>query len=182
MSDELLPCPFCGGEAKLHYHKGFNTASVSCQDYNCWVRIDVKRGMYVKDDVITRWNTRTPPAEPIDKALEAFKRVLEDFYHGIVGNRTVADNEADIETIRAALQQKPIDRIEELEEELENWKASCRRMAERPPVQIIDPMNSELIDELAAALESCTINDKKAGWHFDELKVQQALAKKKEME
>ncbi len=36
-------------------------------------------------------------------ALKAFERVLNDYNHGIYGNRTVKDSETDIETIRHAL-------------------------------------------------------------------------------
>lgn len=37
-------------------------------------------------------------------ALEAFKRVMDDHNHGIVGNRTVEDYEADVRRVETALQ------------------------------------------------------------------------------
>jgi len=44
----------------------------------------------------------------MNDALEAFERVLNDYNHGIYGNRTVKDSETDIETVRQALQQASV--------------------------------------------------------------------------
>ena len=53
------------------------------------------------------WMARkTPPVsgEAAQEALRAFKAVLDDYNHGIYGNRTYQDNQRDIEKIRAVLQ------------------------------------------------------------------------------
>lgn len=68
MSDELLPCPFCGGEAELMHHSEqsrlvFNTGSELSSCYiieckKCFSR--VQRGF--KEDLVKAWNTRTKDA------------------------------------------------------------------------------------------------------------------------
>lgn len=39
----------------------------------------------------------------IGTLIKTFERILDDFNHGICGNRTVEDHEKDIETIRTIL-------------------------------------------------------------------------------
>ncbi len=59
MTDELKPCPFCGGEAELM--TGEECAQVQC------LKMKFHLGPYVWGDndasmeAIAAWNTRTPP-------------------------------------------------------------------------------------------------------------------------
>lgn len=54
----LLPCPFCGGEAKYWAARDSYHAYVSC--YPCSVKIGDAVGHAVPD-VIKKWNTRIAP-------------------------------------------------------------------------------------------------------------------------
>ena len=58
---ELLPCPFCGGSARLISGEGFADSCVACND--CGACTD---DMTDDETVVTHWNTRkqTDPAEP----------------------------------------------------------------------------------------------------------------------
>lgn len=72
--NELKPCPFCGGEAKLVYsepgHEDRIWCIVRCKDWNCpgehlneWYATD--------DDAIGKWNTRYErTCRPIWKRLD----------------------------------------------------------------------------------------------------------------
>ena len=60
MSEELLPCPFCGGEAKL---QDFQSASgrmwlVGCSDNTCVIPCDTSLGYLTKQRAIKAWNRR----------------------------------------------------------------------------------------------------------------------------
>jgi len=59
MEDKLLPCPFCGGEAKLH-SKRENNHSQSVLCLKCDIRLPVWDDEYYtsKDNAIKAWNTR----------------------------------------------------------------------------------------------------------------------------
>lgn len=58
MSDELKPCPFCGGKAVLLNYGGLCTARC---DGKCYVGLVGLDDSYEKS--IKRWNTRVEPAE-----------------------------------------------------------------------------------------------------------------------
>lgn len=52
---KLLPCPFCGGEAKVHnWGHSPNLNSILCK--NCFVETHTYS---TKEAAITAWNTRT---------------------------------------------------------------------------------------------------------------------------
>ena len=57
---ELLPCPFCGGEA-IYMNKNTipnrRNPTIECEDCHCnmWELLDSE-----KDFLIQQWNTRTP--------------------------------------------------------------------------------------------------------------------------
>jgi hypothetical protein len=63
---ELLPCPFCGGKARLS--KGAYTYSVQCTECGGEVsrrqRTLKDRPFLTADDAIAAWNTRAPAAPP----------------------------------------------------------------------------------------------------------------------
>jgi len=56
----LLPCPFCGGEAKMFYGIGYVTAG--CDNEGCEINpsVDAKNsGENVKERVTKSWNARS---------------------------------------------------------------------------------------------------------------------------
>lgn len=60
---ELLPCPFCGGEAKLVKSKAkVNDYRIKCN------RCHIKTGWWMGeiDELIEQWNTRVYPPEVIE--------------------------------------------------------------------------------------------------------------------
>ena len=57
MSEELKPCPFCGGEAFLYEQNFADKYVIVCED--CCV----KRTSEIKEYVIKKWNTRQSDAE-----------------------------------------------------------------------------------------------------------------------
>lgn len=67
---ELKPCPFCGGEARTHYHSLEQTWSVECGQCSCMMP-------YVgltEADAIAAWNHR--PAEQALR-IEGARMMLE---------------------------------------------------------------------------------------------------------
>ena len=61
MSDELKPCPFCGGEAKAFFCEKSGTYDVQCQQCGALPFLGRKRGpsrFKSMDDVIAAWNRR----------------------------------------------------------------------------------------------------------------------------
>jgi hypothetical protein len=60
---ELLPCPFCGGEAGLFEVKGIGNDllgyTVGCTEAHCEIRPSITKDLD-KEGVINAWNTRTP--------------------------------------------------------------------------------------------------------------------------
>ena len=56
MSETLKPCPFCGGEAKLH-ESYFGGYLVGCHG-KCWV---VTQRYETESEAIEAWNTRVKP-------------------------------------------------------------------------------------------------------------------------
>lgn len=53
---ELKPCPFCGGEAIIHYPR-HNEVAVLCSRWKCGATISTY-GARRKDEVIELWNRR----------------------------------------------------------------------------------------------------------------------------
>ncbi len=56
MSENLKPCPFCGGEAELVTNINFDAVWAECKSDGCGCEIVGKR---TKMDAIDNWNTRT---------------------------------------------------------------------------------------------------------------------------
>jgi len=66
MRDKLLPCPFCGGDAKLTDVLG--DYYVGCD--NCLARTHIALGVRcTADHAIKTWNLRVPEPEPEPKPL-----------------------------------------------------------------------------------------------------------------
>ncbi|PCJ24110.1 MAG: hypothetical protein COA96_10215 [SAR86 cluster bacterium] len=116
MTDEtkLLPCPFCGGEAKLNHH------SVSDQYWVTCVECDFDGHMPIQHDfgAISQWNTR--PAIPDEAALvEIVERVQGDE----LDNIWIGFSEAVVKALRPHLSNgEDKARIAELEKLLGNKK------------------------------------------------------------
>ncbi len=79
---ELLPCPFCGGEA--HYTKAVNGSNmIYCGCGPCGIRFKAQN-IYHTDatwkptmDVIAAWNTRLPPKYKSQEVFDVAGRVVE---------------------------------------------------------------------------------------------------------
>ena len=73
---KLLPCPFCGGEAKLYSGIGYAVVGCKkedCQGSACCYKYNSKK------EAIEQWNTRKP-MERIIERLEEEERTLQDKY------------------------------------------------------------------------------------------------------
>ena len=77
-NDKLLPCPFCGGEAKVEEHKFWNeetkrfevgTYGVMCRVCNC--RTD--RFYAFEEGAIAIWNTRKPMERIVEQLEESLQ-------------------------------------------------------------------------------------------------------------
>lgn len=63
MTQELKPCPFCGGEAVAE--TGSASSWVACRTPGC----DCEQFHYTMEAAFTAWNTRAP-ASPVDAAAD----------------------------------------------------------------------------------------------------------------
>ena len=73
MSDDLKPCPFCGGEPFSFEDYGHSTAwEVGCSNSQC--RVEPHVWEKTKDEALASWNTRTP-----DTSIEALIAEREFF-------------------------------------------------------------------------------------------------------
>ncbi len=75
MSNKLLPCPFCGGKAKLWTTKdSFDSngwySEVTCQHCNA-------RTIGNEDEAINAWNARSYPLDKLEDV--AFLSEIQDF-------------------------------------------------------------------------------------------------------
>lgn len=81
MSDELLPCPFCGaGETKIHetqYWTGLQSIVIAARVHHWCVRGAGQPGSRMeiagktREDAIANWNGRAAPAQPVPAAVRA---------------------------------------------------------------------------------------------------------------
>ena len=55
---ELLPCPFCGGEATVSYNTAYGFIPW-CDNSNCILN-ELTNGYETEAQAIKAWNTRTP--------------------------------------------------------------------------------------------------------------------------
>lgn len=75
MSDELLPCPFCGGKAVTTVHHDGNAGAL-CWTERCTV-MPISRGKTL-EEAVAAWNRRAATAWPQgDEAAEQLGYALE---------------------------------------------------------------------------------------------------------
>ena len=81
MNNELKPCPFCGGEARLSEDKDYQIYSVVCSE------CDAATNNYgIKQDAIDAWNKRVETSPFKKYELEFIIKVL---LHDSVAKQTV---------------------------------------------------------------------------------------------
>lgn len=73
LSEDLLPCPFCGTDAEI-IHRGTNNPmdnnwTVGCQSSDCFIGVDGVDWYLPKAVAVKWWNTRKEPQEQIDEEL-----------------------------------------------------------------------------------------------------------------
>lgn len=68
---ELLPCPFCGGGARMSALPELNFAHVECLADGCWAQMHGP-----KDRIIASWNTRTAAPVAAEQEDELLERVF----------------------------------------------------------------------------------------------------------
>lgn len=72
MNEELLPCPFCGGEAKFDKTVYKEVGVVRCQ------KCRASNGIVTQEHTANRaWNTRTPTIEKVKWPMQAVSPNLE---------------------------------------------------------------------------------------------------------
>ncbi len=88
MTEELKPCPFCGGEAELDWELDDEhgpSAWITCSKCKAEVRCDYQ------PDAITAWNTHLSRSAALIEALEGLVARLEDY--AATAKRAVANSE-----------------------------------------------------------------------------------------
>lgn len=77
---KLLPCPFCGGEAKILYNRlrcgnyvSGGTFRVHCK--NCGITTEGKKD---RNKSIELWNTRVPMQKIVERLNNNFRKVMND--------------------------------------------------------------------------------------------------------
>lgn len=83
VTPELLPCPFCGGEAKLHQDVSYHTGKPLADE---WFVIcppcDLIRDQawaVPKDEAIAAWNTRAQETLSPEQPLDTIQRLGQEF-------------------------------------------------------------------------------------------------------
>lgn len=81
-NDKLLPCPFCGGEAKqVTFHDRFEDSTniyIKCTECNAQTKelsleLATSQGFNPYEAVIIMWNTRKPMERIVERLEELFK-------------------------------------------------------------------------------------------------------------
>ena len=76
---KLLPCPFCGGKAKIISQNSVEDKyAIMCTNIWC-IAFDIEPAYLEKFDAIKAWNTRKP-MERIAERLETEKKMYDGMY------------------------------------------------------------------------------------------------------
>ena len=101
MTDELKPCPFCGGEATCIENGSHSTAwEIGCYNGQCAAKPSVWEPR--KEVAITAWNIRADLATPLnDPRVEALMDLIKRAEHNVPKYYTLwhADARAALEAI-----------------------------------------------------------------------------------
>jgi len=116
MSEEIKPCPFCGGDAELlTWFEETEARHIQCTDCKCMTGIPHFERSFAYD----QWNTRTTP--PIDNAErdEALEDIWEYHYGRMTAEKYLYLHR---KTFQAALQQPQLNELrEKVDEELREY-------------------------------------------------------------
>ncbi|WWT40049.1 hypothetical protein [Nostoc phage Nsp-JY10] len=94
MTDNLAPCPFCGGEPKLRTHRsGEDSMECYVECPSCEVRTTYYEDAYAPvADATGAWNRRTPPpSSHLVGAIAAFEASYPELYWTIAKGRVRSD-------------------------------------------------------------------------------------------
>ena len=88
MQNKLLPCPFCGGEAKLikHFIVALDTEYRQVFCTSCCAKRPVEK-FFTEEEAIKHWNTRKPMeriVEQLEESMNEAKNLWDDdeYYTG----------------------------------------------------------------------------------------------------
>jgi len=87
MSEELKPCPFCGGEARLN-----DAVVVECETDNCFGNAVDEVYFETAKEAVKAWNVRTDTqqVEQLRKELEGTKRRYDELEEAARGHMEVS--------------------------------------------------------------------------------------------
>lgn len=83
MTTELLPCPFCGGEAALGYAATHNF--VNCVDCSVTTNFLFAEHRTTEEEAIAEWNTRISRPAPSADAVALAELIEEEAYESDSG-------------------------------------------------------------------------------------------------
>lgn len=72
-NDKLLPCPFCGGEAKTTFICDGRYNEIKCKTPKCIMNVDMPAFYESKEEAIKKWNSRKPMERIVERLEELFK-------------------------------------------------------------------------------------------------------------
>lgn len=104
MTADLLPCPFCGGEAQIVPHPD---GAITTHHAECMECVATMWGSSTKDDAAAAWNTRPAPSLDVGvvrEALEFYANRDNHYLDKSYNSHVWHDHGA---KARAALQQLP---------------------------------------------------------------------------